>query len=177
MPALAFRTWFGCCSLVLTAAACSSDNAGAPAEGRGGTSSMSSAGTGTTGGKGTTPKPGPVSMAGEGGGTTATGGSSILSTAGADSLSDAGQGNGSVAQVVGKQGGVVMQEGVKLDIPANALTTNVAISVMSTAKISSSFPQPEPVSSSTRIGSTGSVARAVWAAPSTATPSPMRASP
>jgi hypothetical protein len=129
-------TWFGCCSLAFTVVACSSGktDGGASGDGNGGVAGSGVGGEiGTSGGRaaggtggtaGTSGHSGGVSQGGAGG--AMTGGSAGAGIAG-------GATSGSSGQIVGMSGAVVMRDGVTLDIPADALTTDVAITVTTTS--------------------------------------------
>ena len=105
------RTWIGCCSVALLAA-CSASNGSVGSGGAGGTSgSVANGGAGTEAGSGSVT--GGSAAAGEG------------SVAGGNGI-----GGG---QVVGALGGTVMENGVTLVIPANALTSDTPITVTATS--------------------------------------------
>ncbi|HEY3665204.1 MAG TPA: hypothetical protein VGL19_04350 [Polyangiaceae bacterium] len=112
------RAWFGCCSLALVFGACSSQKADG-GDGSGAAGGSVSGSTGTAGRSAAGGKAGAVGTAGRSGGSAAAG-----------ATGDAGSADGgSSGQVVGVSGGIVTQEGVTLDIPADALTNGATITV------------------------------------------------
>ncbi|HTA89610.1 MAG TPA: hypothetical protein VK745_08540 [Polyangiaceae bacterium] len=103
-------TWLGCGSVALSLAACSPSNGSAGSNGSGG-----SAGSLAEGNAG-------ASAAGKGGGASGGTGTEAGSSAG-------GSAGVSAGQLIGAPGGTVMQNGVTLVVPANAITTATPISV------------------------------------------------
>jgi ZU5 domain len=110
------RTWIGCCSVALLAA-CSASNGSVGTGGAGGTSGSVADGD-----------------AGTGAGSGKSGSGNVTGGSGAAGEGSVAGGNGiGGGQVVGTSGGTVMENGVTLVIPANALTIDTPITVTATS--------------------------------------------